>query len=56
MSMADIISYERFCAARKAKLENEVEKDLIDAKYIMSYQDAAREFYEKNDTENDPKL
>jgi hypothetical protein len=54
--MADIITYEQFCAARKAKMEKiEEQQDLLDAEYIMSYQDAAREFYAQKDAENDLK-
>lgn len=51
--MADIITYEQFCAARKAKMEKiEEQQDILDAESILSYQDAALEFYAKQDPES----
>ena len=46
--MSNVISYERFCAARKAKLENiEVELDMIELDWTdeKAAIDAARDFY-----------
>ena len=49
--MTNVISYERFCAARKAKVEKvtslEVELEWIDIEKI----NAARDFYAEKDRE-----
>lgn len=48
MSTNNVIPYERFCAARKAKLEKvEAELDQLDADMI----DAARDFYAQREAE-----
>jgi len=50
--MTNVISYERFCAARKAKIEKaetlEVELDWIDAHEAIA---AARDFYAEKERE-----
>ena len=51
--MADIISYEQFCAARKAKMEKiESKKDAADAEWMRMYNLARDEFYARQDPES----
>lgn len=48
--MADIISYERFCAARKAKIEKREEQEvMIDMEMLW----LEREYYQSKDAEQD---
>lgn len=50
----NVISYEEFCAARKAKIEkNEIEQQKQDEEYIYNYNIAMLEYYEKKDSETD---